>query len=119
MLVWPSLLSLSAADAAGLSLATMECSNFPEMSLVSETRWSRRYRSADGRFERFDSRFLDGTATVTLNEVQAEWPRWNEQEKLDFSHAFAVVPTCPTAIASCGSWSATATQTIVCNRRLR
>jgi hypothetical protein len=58
------------------------------MTLASETRWSRLYRSADGRFERFESRFSDGTATVTLAELQADWPHWNEDERLDFCHSF-------------------------------
>jgi len=59
------------------------------MSLDRETRWSRLYQSADGRCTRFESRFLDGTATVTLGELQEEWPRWNEHERLDFCQAFA------------------------------
>lgn len=67
----------------------MEVPELSEMSLDSETRWSRHYRSADGRFGHFESRFHDGTATVTLGELQAEWPRWNERERHDFCQAFA------------------------------
>jgi hypothetical protein len=67
----------------------MECPNFPKMSLETETRWSRSYRSADGHFSSFRSRFLDGTATVTLAELKTEWPRWKDHERLDFCCAFA------------------------------
>src|SRR5437870_5559505 len=67
----------------------MECPIPPKMSLHSDTRWSREYRSADGGFRRFESRFLDGTATVTLDELQAEWPGWNERERLDLCRAFS------------------------------
>ncbi len=59
------------------------------MSLYDESRWSREYRSADGRRRRSESRFLDGTATVTLSELEAEWPRWNQHERLDFCNAFS------------------------------
>ena len=50
----------------------------PQESLYEDSRWSRQYRSADGRHVRFESRFQDGTATVTLSELETEWPRWNQ-----------------------------------------
>jgi hypothetical protein len=30
------------------------------------------------------SRFMDGSASITLEELEREWPQWNEHERLDF-----------------------------------
>jgi hypothetical protein len=40
-------------------------------------------------YRRFESRFLDGTAAITLAELQKLWPSWNEDERLDFCRALA------------------------------
>jgi hypothetical protein len=56
--------------------------------LNSETRWTRVYRSADNRKSFFhESKFSDGTAAITLEELAKSWPDWREGEQCDFSNS--------------------------------
>ena len=55
-----------------------------KMKLVSETRWHREYALPEpGHFCR-ESKFFDGSASITLEELEREWPNWSEAERIDF-----------------------------------
>lgn len=53
-----------------------------------ETRWSRINVSTDGATY-FRSKFLDGSASITLAELKESWPGWNEEERFDFCNALS------------------------------
>jgi hypothetical protein len=57
------------------------------MKQSRETRWSRIDVSSDGKFTHFRSKFLDGSASITLAELKEAWPGWNEEERFDFCNA--------------------------------
>jgi len=59
-----------------------------QMTVARETRWSREYQSADNSERFLDSRFRDGSASITLSELTREWPEWTQSEKLEFAQAF-------------------------------
>jgi hypothetical protein len=61
---------------------------FANMTLVRETRWSRDYRNADGSERFMDSRFRDGTASITLDKIRRDWNHWSEHERIDFSQSY-------------------------------
>jgi len=65
---------------------------FP-MPLVRETRWLREFEGEPGSLS--VSRFLDGSAEITLAELEAGWSQWEEQERSDFCHASAALVTHP------------------------
>jgi hypothetical protein len=54
-----------------------------------ETRWTRIYRSIDNRKSYHESKFKDGSASVTIEELRLHWHEWSKSEQLDFSHALA------------------------------
>ena len=57
------------------------------LTLVRETPWLRHY--TEGQVGTFvDSRFRDGSATITLAELKRQWPRWTSAERSDFCLAF-------------------------------
>src|SRR5262245_60424430 len=57
--------------------------------LDRETRWSRHYSKKPERRQHYgESRFMDGSATITLAELEAHWSEWPDHERMDFSHAF-------------------------------
>jgi hypothetical protein len=58
------------------------------MKLVRETRWRRDYRQEGMEGIYIDSRFRDGSASITLAELEAEWPAWSSSERLDFAQQF-------------------------------
>jgi hypothetical protein len=58
------------------------------MKLVRETRWRRDYRQEGMDATRIESRFQDGSASITLSELEAEWPAWSSWERLDFAQQF-------------------------------
>jgi len=63
--------------------------------IIRETRWSRVYAKPDKPLHQYvESRFMDGTATITLDELQRDWQSWPEGDKIDFcqSLAWAQVP---------------------------
>ncbi len=57
------------------------------MELVRETRWSRHYSDDLLGLKLVQSKFADGSATVTLEELEQAWPAWKPEEKADFCHA--------------------------------
>jgi len=52
--------------------------------LVKETRWHRTYTLEEPRHFYRESKFADGSAQITLEELAAEWPQWSEDERVDF-----------------------------------
>ena len=61
--------------------------NKPDLSkriLVKETRWHRHYALEEPRHFQRESKFADGSAHITLEELGAEWPSWSEGERIDF-----------------------------------
>ena len=59
--------------------------------IMRETRWSRTrgYSDETTTYTSFESKFLEGTASITLAELSQLWLAWNTEEKLDFSLAIA------------------------------
>ena len=57
------------------------------MELVRETRWSRHYSDELLGLKLVQSKFADGAATITLEELDQQWPTWKPEEKADFCHA--------------------------------
>jgi hypothetical protein len=60
-----------------------------EMTLDRETRWSRHYYNRELRQRHLVSRFMDGSAAITLADLQKEWPSWGEEERLDFCQSIS------------------------------
>src|SRR5947208_1670622 len=58
------------------------------MKLVRETRWRREYRQEGMEGGYHISRFADGSASITLAQLKAEWPGWSSWEKQDFAQEF-------------------------------
>lgn len=58
------------------------------MTVVRETRWSREYRNAEDGGRLRDSRFRDGSASISLNQLSHDWPDWSDYEKIDFCQSF-------------------------------
>ena len=54
------------------------------LPLSRETRFSRSYRAAEPKMGAIISRFMDGSATIALADLQLEWPTWTESERTDF-----------------------------------
>ena len=53
--------------------------------LCRETKFTRVYCSPTDRNEEHHfSRFMDGSASITLPQLQREWPDWTESERIDF-----------------------------------
>jgi hypothetical protein len=57
--------------------------------LDKETRFSRRYYSPDRKMGNQVSRFMDGSASISFDELRREWPAWAEAERMDFCGASA------------------------------
>ena len=55
-----------------------------KMKLVRETRWHREYALEEPNHLFQESKFADGSASVTLEELEKEWPTWSEWERIDF-----------------------------------
>lgn len=56
--------------------------------LARETPWSREYRKPDGTPALLDSRFRDGSATISYRQLSTEWDSWCDSEKLDVCQSF-------------------------------
>lgn len=54
------------------------------LPLGREGRFARRYRSDDHRMGHDISRFMDGSASMDVAELQREWPALTETDRLDF-----------------------------------
>jgi len=59
------------------------------MPLERETAWSRRYAHPDGKRVTINSRFEDGSASLTLPQLRAGWIHWSESEKIDLCQNFS------------------------------
>lgn len=57
------------------------------MELVKETRWSRQYEMVDLQTKLYESKFADGSATITLDELAQEWGTWSNTDRSDFCQA--------------------------------
>jgi len=53
--------------------------------LAMETRFTRLY-ALRGKMQHhhYFSRFMDGSATMSFEQLKSEWPKWTETERLDF-----------------------------------
>ncbi len=58
------------------------------MPLKREERWMRHYENAEKKTWFSMSRFMDGSASITPEQLRAEWPAWKAKERGEF--AFAV-----------------------------
>ena len=54
------------------------------LPLTKERRFSRSYDLKERKLGAIVSRFMDGSACITATELQAEWHRWSEDDRLDF-----------------------------------
>lgn len=57
------------------------------MQLVKETRWSRQYEMDDLQTKLFESKFADGSASITVDQLAQEWGGWSALERADFCQA--------------------------------
>ncbi len=57
------------------------------MELVNETRWSRHYSMEELQTKLYESKFADGSANISLEELKSEWPTWSQSERMDFCQA--------------------------------
>ena len=57
------------------------------MPLVSERHWTRNYATTDRKLWHQISRFMDGSATITLEEFARDWPTWSATDRMDFCSA--------------------------------
>jgi len=57
------------------------------MELVRETRWSMHYSDELLGLKLVQSKFADGSATITMEELSEQWPTWRPEEKADFCYA--------------------------------
>jgi hypothetical protein len=55
-----------------------------KMRLVRETRWHREYALEEPDHYFVESKFADGSAYVTLEDLAREWPAWSDWERTDF-----------------------------------
>src|SRR4051812_23771852 len=58
------------------------------MKLVRETRWYREYRQEGIEAIYVESRFRDGSASITLAELEAEWSGWSSWQRQDLAQQF-------------------------------
>ena len=57
------------------------------LPLVREGRFLRQYYSEEKRHASVVSKFEDGSASITLDELRGQWPTWAESEKREFLNA--------------------------------
>lgn len=60
----------------------------PKNVTMHETRWSRIHEDRESGSRFVESRFRDGSATITLKELTNEWHKWSAEERLDFCRSF-------------------------------
>jgi hypothetical protein len=60
---------------------------WPKYELIHETRWTRTYAVGE-KSQYVQSRFQDGDATITLAELEREWPTWSLLERIDFCQSY-------------------------------
>src|SRR5205809_311898 len=54
------------------------------LPLWRERRFSRSYHSDQHKMGSQVSRFMDGSASITVSELQREWHTWTEDQRMDF-----------------------------------
>ena len=59
------------------------------MPLAREGRWSREYEHPETKAVLVISRFQDGSASISLRDLEREWPCWNAWERMEFCQASA------------------------------
>jgi hypothetical protein len=57
-----------------------------KMKLVRETRWHREYELDEPNHLFQESKFADGSASITLEQLEREWPTWSAWERIDFCY---------------------------------
>jgi hypothetical protein len=63
-------------------------------SLSRESRWMRFYEGSPTHSAEV-SRLMDGSAVISLADLQKEWPLWTNEEKEEFVHALSTVKPVP------------------------
>jgi len=58
--------------------------NGVRMPLSLETRFTRSYSSVDDKTGFWVSRFMDGSASMTADELRRHWSHWTSEERVDF-----------------------------------
>jgi len=87
-----------------------------KMKLSRETRWHRKYALEEPKSFYMESKFRDGSASITLAQLEAEWPKWSDSERVDFCQEVgsATFPYLPDILrfvmrhGEVGHWSAIA-----------
>lgn len=90
------------------------------MELVYETRWSRHYKDDDLQLRVCESKFADGSASITADELAKEWSHWDRKDQVDFCQSviqakFVHLPDILRFIMKNGdweTWSAIATSVV-------
>src|SRR5437762_71264 len=93
-----------------------------KMKLVRETRWHREYAMEQPDHVYQESNFADGSASITLEELEKEWPTWSDWERIDFceevdSPGCACMPEVLRFVMQHGdleTWSCIALQVVHC-----
>ncbi len=62
-------------------------SNGLRMPLVKERHFSRSYSAVEEKKGMEISRFMDGSASMTLEQLQSGWTSWGEDERVDFCNS--------------------------------
>lgn len=60
--------------------------------LWKETRFMRRYKTKENRMGASIPRFLDGSASISMEELKRIWPTWSDEERDDFCSAAGHIP---------------------------
>lgn len=76
-------------------LVAMYGSDYPEavevngvrLPLTRESRFLRSYDNKEAKLGTVVSRFMDGTAEISLFELKEAWPQWSRLERYDFTSA--------------------------------
>lgn len=55
------------------------------MPLSRETRYARHYYNAEKRQGAGISKFSDGSASISLDELKSEWPKWDDAQRNDLA----------------------------------
>ena len=57
--------------------------------LIKESLWSRTFQDDERGFRYSESKFKTAEAAVTHDFVQARWPEWDADQRVDFANAFS------------------------------
>lgn len=59
------------------------------LDLYRESRWSRWYHNKERGMTYGYSRFMDGSASISLSELESNWDSWDQHERIDFCQNLA------------------------------